>query len=476
MGPTLELDDVQGLLVRGYGNLKAASFVLLEITDPGRARGWFSELADRITPASARPTDRAVNVAFAARGLSKLGLPTETLALFAQEFADGMTTSFRQRTLGDTGANDPDHWQWGSPATQPVDALLLLYARDGTALVRLSDEIGPGFTNNGMAQVVRLDTSPLTNRDHFGFRDSISQPTIEGLSRSDTPANTVKAGEFILGYQNEYDLYTDRPLLPASADPGNLLPRAAGSGERDLGRNGSYLVFRQLEQDVRGFWRFMDDVTRSTDGTSSPLVPTWLASKLVGRWPNGAPLAVSPDLDDPDLATFNDFGYGKADRDGLKCPISAHIRRTHPRDSLDPEPGTDQSIALDKRHRLLRRGRAYGPPVPPEEQFAVGSGAASDGESPRGLHFICLCANIARQFEFVQHTWVNNPKFDGLYNEVDPLLGPRGPGGATFTVPRRPIRRRITGIPSFVTVRGGGYFFLPGRRALRYLASLPGQR
>jgi deferrochelatase/peroxidase EfeB len=190
---------------------------------------------------------------------------------------------------------------------------------------------------------------------------------------------------------------------------------------------------------------------------------------MVGRWPNGAPMAVSPDLDDPELSDFNDFGYGKADRDGLGCPIGAHIRRAHPRDSLDPDPGTDRSIELDKRHRLLRRGRAYGPPLPPEERLADG---ASDDE-PRGLYFICLCANVTRQFEFVQHTWINNRKFDGLYDDADPLVGRRDASGGIFTVPRRPVRRRITGMPSFVTVHGGGYFFMPGLRALRYLASSP---
>jgi deferrochelatase/peroxidase EfeB len=96
-------------------------------------------------------------------------------------------------------------------------------------------------------------------------------------------------------------------------------------------------------------------------------------------------------------------------------------------------------------------------------------------EPERGLYFICLNANISRQFEFVQSSWLNNPTFDGLYDDADPLVAPHGShssGGATFTVPARPIRRRVTGLPQFVTVHGGGYFFLPGVRALRYLAGL----
>ena len=102
------------------------------------------------------------------------------------------------------------------------------------------------------------------------------------------------------------------------------------------------------------------------------------------------------------------------------------------------------------------------------EEALAGIGASEE----RGLYFICLNANIARQFEFIQQTWVNNPKFDGLYDEVDPLIGPREPGGANHTVQAAPVRQRLHGLPRFVTVRGGAYFFLPGIRALRYLASL----
>lgn len=470
MSETLERDDIQGLVARGYGNLGAASFVLLEIVNPAPARAWLGRLADRITSGSARPDDRALNIAFSAPGLGKLGLGPETLALFSQEFAGGMTTAHRRRVLGDVDASDPDRWAWGGPRTRPVDLLLALYARDETALASLHDDLAADFAGGDLAPVERLGTAPLDDREHFGFRDGISQPTLEGLPRPDLPSNIIKTGEFVLGYQNEYGLYTDRPVLDASADPGNLLPPVSGnSDERDLGRNGSYLVFRQLGQDVRGFWRFLDEVTRATDGTSDPLASTRLAAKMVGRWPNGAPLVLSPDRDDPRFANANDFGYGQADPAGLNCPVGAHVRRAHPRDSLDPEPGTDRSYALDKRHRLLRRGRKYGPPDSPDEQLTDGA-----ADEARGLHFICLCANIARQFEFVQHTWISNQKFDGLYDEVDPLIGRRDPGGANLSVPRRPFRQRITGLPSFVTVRGGAYFFLPGLRAIRYLASLSG--
>jgi deferrochelatase/peroxidase EfeB len=119
---------------------------------------------------------------------------------------------------------------------------------------------------------------------------------------------------------------------------------------------------------------------------------------------------------------------------------------------------------------LLRRGREYGEPVDPRTLFDDNPAVSPDDE--RGLHFICLCGNIARQFEFIQHTWVASTKFAGLYDEQDPLLGTNRRDGGTFTVQADPVRRRVGGLPEFITVRGGGYFFLPGRRAIRYLASL----
>jgi deferrochelatase/peroxidase EfeB len=119
-------------------------------------------------------------------------------------------------------------------------------------------------------------------------------------------------------------------------------------------------------------------------------------------------------------------------------------------------------LQVNSLHRLLRRGRSYGP---------ARASRAPDGA--RGLYFICLAANLARQFEFVQHTWLNDPTFNGLYDDSDPLVGARQPRGQTFTVPARPVRRRYRGLPQFVRTRGGAYFFLPGISALRYLQRLP---
>jgi hypothetical protein len=218
---------------------------------------------------------------------------------------------------------------------------------------------------------------------------------------------------------------------------------------------------------------------------------------MVGRTRTGAPLApaggepiagVGPDADD--LAR-NGFTYA-ADADGHGCPFGAHVRRANPRTG-DLPPGTtgraerlaralgfarssfrDDLVASARFHRLLRRGRAYGEPLPSHEALEAGGDRAE-----RGLHFICLVANPSRQFEFVQNAWIESTKFSGLSDERDPLLGSRAPqagvpGTDVFSLPRPGApARRLTGMPRFVTVRGGAYFFLPGIRALRYIAGAP---
>jgi Dyp-type peroxidase family len=459
----LELDDIQGLVARGYAELRAARYVLLQIDDAVAARAWLGGLVDQVTPAPAHPTDSALNVAVTANGLTKLGLPAETMSEFSNEFTAGMTTPHRRRTLGDLGDSAPEGWLWGGPTTPSIDVLLLLFARDQATL----EQRYATLSDAGVSEILKLDAvDDLDGREHFGFVDGISQPTIAGLSsRVDTPPNTINAGEFILGYPNEYGRHTDRPLIGVDADPRRMLPAdVGGSGKADFGRNGTYVVFRQLSQDVRSFWRHLDDATRAADGTSDAEKRTWLGAKMVGRWPSGAPLTLAPDADDPTLATANDFTYQFGDEFGLSCPIGAHVRRAHPRDTLDPSPGTEESVSLDKRHRLLRRGREYGPPV----DDVLSDPPVDDPD--RGLYFICLVGNIARQFELIQHTWVNNPKFNGLYDEPDPLVANHAATGATFSVPAEPVRIRYTNLPTFVTVRGGAYFFLPGIRALRYLS------
>ena len=178
-------------------------------------------------------------------------------------------------------------------------------------------------------------------------------------------------------------------------------------------------------------------------------------------------MTLAPDADDPLLASRQRLHVSLRRRFGLNCPIGAHVRRSHPRDSLDPAPGTAA------RSRWTSGTVCCGA----DASTATGAAGRRSRDAPpddpeRGLYFICLGANIGRQFEFIQHTWVNNPKFDGLYDEPDPLVGNHAASARNFSIPADPVRLRYTNLPNFVTTRGGGYFFLPGLRALRYLAEL----
>ena len=461
----LDLDDIQALVVRAHAKLPAASFLLLTITDAAAARGWVSDHAATVATGTRRSTESAVQVALTSSGLRALGLSDQVVTQFADEFVEGIDTAFRRRLLGDTAESAPESWTWGGPAAAPVHVAVLLYAAGAGALADLDAAESADAAAHGLRLAARLDTVDLAGNEQFGFHDGVSQPLVDGLSKAAGVSGAIAAGEFILGYPNAYGLLGERPVLPGSDGGAAGLPRdAGGSGGGDLGRNGTYLVLRQLRQDVRGFWRFAD---AAAGGHAQER--TRIASRMMGRWPSGAPLVLSPDRDDPALADENGFTYHAADPLGMRCPIGSHVRRANPRDALDPKPGTPSSVEVNDHHRILRRGREYGPPVDPAT-LLDGAGDPTD----RGLHFLCLNASIRRQFEFVQHTWLNSPHFAGLYNDDDPVVGARDPGGGMFTIPEEPVRRRLTGLPRFVTVRGGAYLFLPGIRALRYLGSLDG--
>jgi deferrochelatase/peroxidase EfeB len=180
----------------------------------------------------------------------------------------------------------------------------------------------------------------------------------------------------------------------------------------------------------------------------------------MGRWPDGTPLIRSPHAPNGGLERddVNDFLYG-GDRHGDTCPLCSHVRRANPRDARGGSAA--DSFKVVNRHRILRRGRAYGPALAIDDAIA---GRGREGR--RGLLFISLQASIARGFELVQQTWNVNPGFLGLDDEPDPIAGP---GQGAFSIPASPLRIRLAGLPRFVTVRGGGYLFLPSRAALERL-------
>jgi Dyp-type peroxidase family len=462
----LERQDIQGILLSSYSHLYWAFYVLLQVQEPGAARRGLSAIINKVTTAERKVEGASVNVALTQTGLTKLGLDPAALDSFPIAFREGMSSPHRARILGDTDGSDPTAWKWGGPE-KPVDILLMLFAPEQKAVEAQLEQARLLFPANGVIEIDTLAAQRYPdNKEHFGFADGIGQPVVEGSGRLKRQlertghATEIKAGEFILGYVNEYGVPSDSPMVDPATDPGSFLPESA-AGSRDLGRNGTYLVFRQMTQDVAGFWNFLDEATRQTDGQSDPCARDRLGAKFVGRWKSGAPLVEAPDFDRPELGNHNDFGYAQSDPDGFACPFGAHVRRSNPRDSIGDDP--EEALVRVRRHRLLRRGRSYG--------CRAADPLVKDGEE-RGLHFICLNSDLERQFEFVQQTWINNPVFAGLSGEVDPLVGELEKGKGLMTIQSRPVRARVHHLRRFTTIKGGAYFFLPGIRALRYLSSL----
>jgi len=480
----IEKSDLQGIIVRGYGDLTSACFLVLNIVKSNEAKVWLKNNLVNITSGDMKPSESAMNIAFTHRGLNILKLQKECMDNFPMEFEDGMTAEYKQILLGDYGESDPDNWQWGGKKNEEVHLLLMLYAKDENELKNLFEKVSNDFVKYGLNLLKKLDTSNIIERkEHFGFHDGIAQPVIKGLSSLDIPGNTVAAGEFILGYKNEYDQYTESPGIDIKDDKDNILDfyknefeEIQNSGLKNFGKNGTYIVFRQIEQEVEKFWSYVNSKTADADGNCNINEMIKLASKFVGRWPSGVPLVDSPDEDKVnfDNTSLDKFGYNDEDKAGERCPVGSHIRRTNPRDSIDG--GRKDSISIANKHRILRRGRSYGEPVTksmkPEDIIKEKN---YGGE--RGLYFICMNADIGRQFEFIQNFWVNNPKFEGLVNDRDPITGNHSNPDSrrtkgTFTVQDDKLRNRYHDLPEFVTVKGGAYFFLPGLKALKYLTTI----
>ena len=444
--------DMQGLLLSAYPALRHARYQLFRINEGQNdlARLWLSRLQQHITPGLKHESSfrsRNYNIAMSATGLAKLvdvntrfdpsvAEVAAVLPGFSQPFVEGIArTAYRSRILGHVGTNSPDRWSWG-PDHTPVDLLLMVFAKPDDLRAAVDDAAPPPGAMTEITLPLTLELpadGPI--REHFGFVDGISQPILAGTDDAERfpESNHLSAlGEFVFGYKDG----ADETCLPTL------------KGDCTFGKNGSYLVLSQLAQRVPEFWDFMH--RQATD----PNEATHLAAKVVGRWPDGTPLVPYVNRDD------NEFGFSE-DPYGNGCPIGAHIRRANPRDSfLNTNHPVDSPISSN-RHRILRRGRSYGERYSEERQ---------NGDTPRGLYFICLNSDIERQFEFIQQNWINNPAFFGLAGERDPLISARRT--ARMTVPGAPAPVCVSGLDQFVVVQGAQYFCLPGLRALEYLGGL----
>jgi Dyp-type peroxidase family len=434
----LDLDDIQHFLLTRTPAL-AARYEFLSFENGAAGRSWLAGLVAKVgtgkSVGSASPDARWVTIAFTCNGLRTLGINDHALATFPGEFRQGMAA--RAEILGIVGNNHPDRWV-GELASPALHAIVILFARDRAERDRCElqhRQYVSTLVGVRVLSALNLEALPPFDgiaREHFGYRDRLSQPVIAETDEQPTPGSgpAVKAGEFFLGYEDE-------------SGPQPPLPRPEW-----LSRNGSYLAYLRMEEHVGVFRQFL------RQQAETPGQQELVAAKLMGRWRSGAPLVLSPDKDDPslggDLQRTNDFLYKDADPYGYRCPIGAHIRRMNPRDTAENM----------QRRKMIRRGGTYGPPLP--------DGAPDDGVE-RGIAAFIGCASLIRQFEFAMNVWVNDPKFKDLDNERDPIVGTHD-GTFDMTIPRRPVRKKIKGLPAFTTIRGGAYFFLPGIRALRSLA------
>lgn len=434
----LELDDIQSGVLRPRPTPYAATYIALRI-DNRKAGRELMRRAARVVTSASNPesplSDTWVSIALSYQGLKALGVPQESLDSFSWEFRQGMAA--RAEELGDVGESGPEYWEKPLGSSE-VHAVIVAVSPDSTRLEAVLERARQTYqTMEGIRAIWRQDCHALPDeKEPFGFRDGISHPPIEGsgIRGSNPQEEPLKAGEFVIGYPDE------------TGSIQKTIPEL-------LGRNGTYVVFRKLRQRVAEFRRYLK--AHSEDHAGEEL----LAAKMMGRWRSGAPLALCPLHDDPTLGADprrnNNFLFQEDDPSGLKTPAGCHIRRTNPRDA---------SIAgVARIHRMIRRGAAYGPTLP--------DGVLDDDGADRGLMFAFVGAHIGRQFEFVQSQWINDGVFFGGGGDKDPVVG-SGSTPINFTQPRKPVRKRLQGIPRFVVNRGGEYCFMPGLRGLRWLANL----
>jgi deferrochelatase/peroxidase EfeB len=438
----LELEDIQHyLLTRPHATIAQYNFITFRSAEAGR--NWVNALSDIVgntkTVMAASENDmRWVSLAFTFNGLRKLGLDEDSLATFPEPFRQGMAA--RAQMLGDTGQNHPDNWE-DKITSEDLHAVVILFARDKAERERCIKQHDEYIKDNPGVEILSsllIEAVPPLDyvHEHFGYRDRITTPVIEGMGIEATPGSNApsKPGEFFLGYPDEAG------VIPVQPQP------------EILSKNGSFLGYRKIREHVGAFRDFL-----KANG-KTPEEQELVAAKIMGRWrKTGAPLVLCPDKDDRELGfdekRNNNFDYEKMDPHGYACPVTSHIRRMNVRD-------TKVSRIMNRR-LIIRRGGTYGPYLPED---------AHDDGANRGIAVFGGCADLARQFEFLISVWANDPEFQEL-NEKDPFAGSND-GPFELTIPKRPIKKKLKGLNAFTTVTGGAYFFLPGIKGLKYLASL----
>jgi Dyp-type peroxidase family len=439
--PTVDLSEIQATILRPRPAPYFGTHVLLRVNDAQGGRAFLRRLTPHVDSAagwwSAVTPWLAVGISYA--GLEALGLPDDSLGSFPEAFRQGMAA--RARHLGDEGVNDPKNWDqpYGKGQVHIGVSAFSDSEEERRRILGIAREQFEGFSGVSVLAMQDFGAQP-GDRNSLGYKDGIDQPAIEGSGVYPLPGQgqPIKAGEFILGYPSESGI----PLPIPQPDI--------------LGRHGTYVGFRKYQSRVGAFNRFL----RANGSTEEER--ELLAAKLVGRWRSGAPLTLAPEVDNPTLGDDphlnNDFDYSN-DARGRQVPFGCHIRRMNPRDTKLTRL-TDINI-----HRIIRRGATYGPPYDPNAL------SEADDEMPRGAIFLFISARAMATIEFLQQEWINDGNFIGAGNERDPIVGLQEEG-ATFTIPKEPVRRRLHSIETFNVLRGGEYFFMPSLSALKWLGDL----
>jgi len=452
----LDATDIQGFALRGY-TFPLARFLFVRISDTKKGQAFVAELVSRLTTGEKwdekHKPRTTVNVALTYPGLVALGLPQASLQGFPVEFVQGMKA--RGGILCDVGKNAPQHWD-GVWQEGPVHVWLGIYAESSEELEQKCAELTALAERTGGAAIVgKQDAAALvidgkpSRKEHFGYTDGFGNPDYLGVDRDTQPGQgklapdgkswlPLATGELLLGYADEAG---ELPVAP--------VPHL-------LANNGTFMVYRKLHQNVATFRAYMKEKGKLYPGGEEKL-----KAKFVGRWRDGTPLELSPDHGDAAIVADNNrnvnFTYG-GDADGARCPLSAHIRRANPRDAFGFHGG------LTNRRRITRRGLTYGPYTP--------DGEPGDDKAEHGVIFMALNASIFRQFEFVQQQWIEYGNDARQGNDRDALLG-NHEGKGKFVVPGTDDAANppfiCGGLPSFVELRGGDYFFIPSITALKMI-------
>jgi Dyp-type peroxidase family len=478
--PRLDLVDIQGDIPIGLQK-QAELFVFFKIADPAR----FKNLAREVVAGCLTSTQTALQRECLVEERRRLGERGNEpwLGLNLGFTKDGVTQLLgtarpRMDPAFERGADNPNtiavlddpppkEWRSGFRSDR-IDGVFLIAGPDKSFVAshgnNLRGQLGTAI-KTVYSEIGTVRPGRERGHEHFGFLDGISQPGIRGLTPVSPPSTApeqglagqdlIWPGEFILGHpgQDPSDSVKPGPIAP--------LPLPA-----PWAKNGSYMVFRRLEQRVPEFRAFV-----AAQAAQLGMDRELLAARMVGRWRSGAPLELTPLEDRPwlggDARRNNDFGYAD-DPFQRACPYAAHIRKANPRDDV---PG---QRAERLTHRIIRASIPFGSEVTPGEVRTA---------HERGLMFVCYQASIPRQFEWIQSRQADNPDFVGgkvrpdnrapVTPGYDPIIGQASGGGPRVMdepAPNYPAgnRRTALDIPDqFVVLTAAAYFFMPSILALR---------